>query len=397
MACATTSITFLNQVSGTLFLQLAQDLSAGLGDGTLFTGGTETFSNCQSGAPKMFYGPEYNRKNNITRLMSWLAYFVRAIFFAFNQPSSSLLFIVSNPPFLGFVGIFCKLFRKQKYAILVYDVYPDTLIELGKLKEGPISRVWRFFNRHILERADIIFTISRDMAERLELSGNMSKRAAAAAVVIPNWADISVVHPIDKKINQFAIQHGQVGKTTVLYSGNMGNTHDIGGIVDAARRLRAHERIHFLFIGSGAKVALVERVMQEEKLKNITLLPLQSEEILPYSMASGDIGVVAYQPGTEGCIVPSKTYYYMAAGVVPLILCSRETDLSRMAKEHGCGIVVRSGDPEALAQAILRLDEDIEQLAGCKQRARITAEKLFSRANTQRYMQAIKEMCYQEQ
>lgn len=382
-------IIFLNQSTGILFFELAEDIAKHLGPGLLFTGHSPV---CDLKNKRLIVvpGPEYIRLNNFTRLISWMHYFFKAIFVAGKQPKEALLLIVSNPPFLGLIGLFLKLLRKQRYAVLVYDVYPDTLIALGTLKVGIVSQVWRFFNRLVLERADLVFTLSRDMVEQLEISSDMSNTAAGAAVVIPNWADIASIRPIDKKVNWFALRHGLIGKTTVLYSGNMGNTHDIGSIIDAARELRAHEGIQFLFIGSGAKVALVERAISEEKLTNIKLLPLQSEEVLPYSMASGDIGLVSYQPGTEGCIVPSKTYYYMAAGVVPLILCARDTDLSRMAEEHRCGVVVKSGDSGALAQAILRLDGDAALLAGYKQRARATAEQYFSRANTQLFISAIR-------
>lgn len=382
-------IVFLNQVVGPLFRELAEDISKVLGPGLLYTGQFHTGSLLGSERLIIVDGPSYNRKNNVKRLISWLHYFFKSIFVIRSKPNKALLLIVSNPPFLGLVGLFFKLLRKQPYAILVYDVYPDVLLALGTMKEGVVPCIWRFLNRLILERADLIFTISRDMSEQLEMSYDMSNTATGAVVVIPNWADITYIRPISKEINWFARQHDQIGKTTVLYSGNMGNTHDIGSIVDAARKLRTNERIQFLFIGSGAKTALVERAIKEEKLVNIRLLPLQPEEVLPYSMATGDIGIVSYQPGTEGCIVPSKIYYYMAAGVAPLILCDRETDLSRMAEEHRCGVVVRSGDSDALVQAILRLDGDAALLLGYKQRARVTVEQLFSRANTQLFINTI--------
>ena len=179
--------------------------------------------------------------------------------------------------------------------------------------------------------------------------------------------------------------------TTVLYSGNMGNTHDIESILAVVRELKDHETIRFLFIGEGAKWPLVEKTISAEGLDNVTLLPFQPEDILPYSMATGDIGIVAYQAGTEHCIVPSKIYYYMAAGAVPLVIAGRDTDLSRMLDDNHCGLSVRTGDIEGMKRAILSLADDSELLGRYKKAARVTVERQFSRSNTKRFIDALRQ------
>jgi Glycosyl transferases group 1. len=273
----------------------------------------------------------------------------------------------------------------------VYDIYPDVLIGLGKIRHGIISRIWMALNRLVLEHASLVFTIGEDMAYLLENSYDLSRTAAGHSIVIHNWCDVDTIKPLAKQDNPFAIEHGQVDKITVLYSGNMGNTHDIESILAVARELKNYETIHFLFIGEGAKWSLVEKTKVNEGLNNITLLPFQSEEALPISMATGDIGIVAYQPGTEACIVPSKTYYYMAAGLVPLVVSGIETDLSRLLVKNLCGMSVRSGDIEGLKRAILRLADDVELLKKYKASARITVERYFSRRNTELYIDALKQ------
>ncbi len=273
--------------------------------------------------------------------------------------------------------------------LLVYDIYPDLLVEMGTLRKGMISKIWSEMNRIVLEQASLVFTIGEDMAHLLENSYDLSRTAPGHAVVIHNWCDVETIKPLAKRENPFAIEHNQVGKITVLYSGNMGNTHDIESILDVARELKDHGTIRFLFIGEGAKWSLVEKTKANEGLHNITLLPFQPEEVLSHSMATGDIGIVAYQPGTEACIVPSKTYYYMAAGLVPLVVSGKDTDLSRMLVENCCGMSVRSGNIDKLKSAILTLANDVELLKQYKVAARENAEQYFSRRNTGQYIDAL--------
>ncbi len=99
-------------------------------------------------------------------------------------------------------------------------------------------------------------------------------------------------------------------------AGNLGATHNIEFIIEMAGALKDERNIHFLIIGEGAKWQLVEKAIEQEKLDNITLLPFQSEEVLPYSMATGDIAIVSMQPGSEGLMVPSKAFCNSSPGYV---------------------------------------------------------------------------------
>ncbi len=376
-----TKILFLNQMAGPLFRELAEDVSGALGASVLYTGHPHTVAREGTDNLSIESAPGYDRKSNLRRLFSWFRYFFAAFSLVLKHERTALLFIVSNPPFLGVLGYLFKRIRKQRYVVLVYDVYPDILIALGSLKDGFVARLWRRLNRLILEHADAVIAISHDMESLLKTHYDLKQTLPGKAVVIPNWADVETIKPLDKEANWFARQHGQLGKTTVLYSGNMGNTHDIEGILEVARLLKEESHIHFLFIGEGAKWSLVENAIKDEGLGNITLLPFQPEEVLPFSMTSGDIGIVPYHPGTEGSIVPSKSYYYMAAGVVPVIVSSQPTDLASMVVENECGIAVDSGDHELMAEKILELDKNEDLLGKYKLAARTTAEKSFSRTN----------------
>lgn len=387
---ADVKILFLNQMAGPLFRELAEDVAEELGPALLYTGHPHTAHRVGTGQLAIQAAPEYDRRTVLRRLLSWLRYFFAAFMVVAESQRTTLLFIVSNPPFLGLLGYLNKMIRGQRYAVLVYDIYPDLLVGLGTIRTGFISRAWTLLNRMVLEHASLVFTIGDDMARLLERTNDLGRTDAGHAIIIPNWADVETVRPRAKTVNPFAIEHGQVGKVTVLYSGNMGNTHDIESILAVARELKDHETIRFLFIGEGAKWLLVQKTIADEGLDNITLLPFQPEDVLPYSMTAGDIGIVAYQPGTEECIVPSKTCYYMAAGLVPLVVSGTKTDLSRQLVENNCGFWIRTGDTENMTLAILSLAADLELLGRYKATARSYAERFFSRRNTERFIDALR-------
>ena len=380
-------------MAGPLFRELAEDVSSALGRSILFTGHPDTLASAGSDNLQIKSAPGYDRRSNLRRLLSWIRYFFATLKLVHGQERTALLFIVSNPPFLGLIGYWYKRLRKQPYVVLVYDVYPDILIALGKMKAGITARMWRKLNRSVLEHADAVVVLSQDMKRVLDKHYDLGRTLPGAAVVIPNWADVDSIKPLKKSENWFAKEHGQLGKTTVLYSGNMGNTHDIEGILEVARLLKHETQIQFLFVGEGAKWHKVQDAIEQEKLENITLLPFQPEKVLPFSMTTGDIGVVPYHPGSEGCIVPSKSYYYMAAGVVPLIVSNKDTDLSEMVIVNQCGLSVHSGDYQAMANGIIKLAKDESLLQSFKTAARRVAEKEYSRDNTSRFTELLKDCC----
>jgi glycosyltransferase involved in cell wall biosynthesis len=301
------------------------------------------------------------------------------------------LFLASNPPFLGLVGYIFKRLRRQHYVVLIYDIFPDGLVRFGLLKESAlITRLWVKMNRVVWENADIVFTIGDKMRDELERKFDASKTPVGKIVVVPNWANTDWIRPLAKAENEFARKYDLVGKLTIMYSGNLGETHDIETILAAARELKEQESIRFVIIGDGSKKQTVERAKCRDDLANLTVLALQPEQTLPCSLAAAEIGIVTLDSGCEGLSVPSKTFYYMAAGCALIGLCDGDSEVAHIIYEHNCGITVEPGDVEAMVSAILALARDESKLNSYRVNSRSAAEKFYSRRNTSRYLEAMR-------
>lgn len=375
-------------MSGNLFIELIEDLSKNWKNCFLLTGEYSNYISDQHRFFKIERGPIYNRKNVICRLISWVKFIIISAKYLFEHKGRYTCLIVSNPPFLGIVGLLTKILKNNRYIILIYDIHPDILINIGKIKKTKLTTLWDKLNKLIYERADLIVTISYDMAMRLE-----NKFKSKKIPVIYPWADMTKIKPIPKSLNWFAEEHKLKGKTVVLYSGNMGFTHNIEPIVNAADKLKNEQNIIFLFIGDGPKRKIVEDSINIKKLRNICLLPYQSYSTLPFSMAAGDIGIVSYTKGSEGCMLPSKACYYFAAGLPAIILSSKKTDLTEIVQKYECGIWVKDGNDAQLVNVILELHKNKILLNELKLSARKVAENKFSRNNTKCFTEIIEFYC----
>jgi len=381
---------FLNQMAGPLFRELAEDISKQWPVGELLTGHPDTLKCSQTGSLRIIAAPKYQRKSYLSRVLSGIHYILYVLFYCWRLPRNTLVFSMSEPLCLGVVGYLLKRLRGQCYVILVYDIYPDTLVRFGMLKEsGLTARLWRRLNRLVWENAEIVFTIGEAMASSLERMFDAGKTLPGKVIFIPNWADIDWIRPVAKDKNEFAKKYGQVGKLTVMYSGNLGKTHDIETIIAAARELKGYDSIHFMIIGEGAKKSFVEQAKHRDGLDNLTILPFQPEGILPESLPTANISIVTLDKGCENLSAPSKTCYAMAAGAALIGLCNNESEIAHIINRHNCGIVVSPGDTNAMVSGIKDLLNDKAKLSRYQTNSRQAAEKFYSRKNTGQYIEAL--------
>ena len=387
-------IIFLNQTAVPLFRELAEDISKELSPALLFTGYHDTLKAGSTASLSIIAAPKYHRKSDAARISSWIQYFVYVLFRCWRQWRGALLFVVSNPPFMGIIGYLFKRLRGQRYVVLIYDIYPDILFRFGRLKQsGLITRLWRRINRLVWENAEIVFTLSDQMAANLERWFDVGKTRAGKVIVVPNWADIDRIQPVAKSKNDFAKKYNQVEKLTVMYSGNLGQTHDIETMLCSAKRLKGNDAVHFMIIGEGAKKTLVEKTKREDGLDNLTVLPFQPENILPALLSTGDLAVISQDKGSEGLMVPSKTYYAMAAGSALIGLCDNNSEVAWIINRHQCGIVVAPGDVDAMVGGIIDLLSDKSKLNRYRANSRSAAERFYSRENTSRYREFLSTVC----
>jgi glycosyltransferase involved in cell wall biosynthesis len=383
-------IIFLNQWAGPLFRGLAHDISKKWPPGLLLTGHPDALKSEQTDSLSIVAAPKYQRRSYLSRVLSGIHYILYALFYCWKLPLDTLVFSMSEPLCLGAVGYLCKRLRGQRYVILVYDIYPDALIQFGVLKKsGLAARIWRRLNRLVWENAEIVFTIGEAMAGSLEQMFDASKTLPGKVIFIPNWADTDWIRPVAKDKNEFAKKYGQVGKLTVMYSGNLGKTHDIETIIAAARELKEYDSIHFMIIGEGAKKDLVKQAKYKDALDNLTILPFQPEDVLSTSLPTADISIITLDKGCETLSAPSKTCYAMAAGSALIGLCNNESEIAHIINRHNCGIVVSPGDTNAMVNGIKDLLNDKAKLCRYQTNSRQAAERYYSRKNTSQYVEAL--------
>jgi colanic acid biosynthesis glycosyl transferase WcaI len=315
--------------------------------------GRGSLATLQCDSIRLSYAPRgwLRSRGNIKKFVEMVSYALWCSLKTMCSSGRSLNLFLTQPPLFSFWGYVLKRLRKQPYVCLVMDVYPDVALRDGLLRKNSVIALAALrLSRCALNNADRVVVIGRCMKEYLGKDIVQKNRVE----IIPNWANENVIHPVAHEGNPMRRELGLQGKFVVLYSGNMGVSHLFDDLLEVARRLKAEDRINFVFIGKGARRSEIEKAKEVYDLKNVQVVPFQPIGRLHYSLSMGDVHFFSLRAGFEGLVVPSKAYGVMAAGR-PIIYQGNETgEIARMITEERIGTVLPTGNPDLLKEAILR-------------------------------------------
>jgi glycosyltransferase involved in cell wall biosynthesis len=272
------------------------------------------------------------------------------VFFAvlkYARPEDALL-SVTTPFTLPYTVTFGARLRKAASALIIYDLYPDTLVMAGFLRANSIlTRLLRSANKTIFRRLDALVIIGRDMAPKLLAYPKVSPSKIS---LIPNWATMPVRYRDLSPENPYRRLCG--GRFVVAMSGNAGFTHDPVSVFEAARILKDNKDIRFLLSGEGVGWTKIKEMQAASSIPNVTLVERVSDSELESFLSAGDVWIVPYRKNNTGVSVPSRIYNIFAIGR-PIIICSEaDAEAAILMREENIGWVTPPEDPQALARVI---------------------------------------------
>jgi glycosyltransferase involved in cell wall biosynthesis len=278
---------------------------------------------------------------------------------------------MTDPPVVGDVAlVIARRFGVPLYVIS-QDVFPEIAERVNRLDSAVTLGVLRQLVGLYLRRADRVVAIGETMKRRLEEKGAPASRVE----VIPNWVDTAEITP-QPRDNPWAREHGLSDAFVVMHSGNVGHAQDLDTLIRSATFLRDLERLRIVIVGFGARHGELTRLAQRlEVTSTVRFLDYQPRELLPLSLASGDLHYVGLARGLAGFVVPSRMYGILAAARPVIVAADEASETVRIVRETGCGLVLPPGRPELLAGVLRDVIEGRTSLDGMGQLGRAWVER----------------------
>jgi colanic acid biosynthesis glycosyl transferase WcaI len=214
------------------------------------------------------------------------------------------------------------------------------------LKQGALMRALYWLERFAYAKAARVSGITPGMLQAFRSKGV----ADSKLVLFPNG--VVMPDPASRPApGLFRARNGFAANDFLaVYSGNLGVKQGLDVLVEAARTLR-DDRIRIVICGEGAQRAKLEGTIRTYGLRNVTMLPLQSDSGYRELLVDADLCVITQQSGSGGCFFPSKL----------LTVADEESELVLAMRDGKFGMNVAPGQPQKLSAALEMLagDQDL--------------------------------------
>lgn len=283
---------------------------------------------------------------------------------------------LSLPP----MAYLLNLLVKNRFSMIIWDVYPDIFKITGMNERSFIYKTWAKLNKKSFAKAYKLYTISHRMKDLLKKYATPEK-----IIVQPIWAIFENEKKIDKFNNPFIEKYNPTNNFIVQYSGNIGITHKIELLLDLAARMESHSHIQFQIIGRGPRIPYLEKTVNSRQLSNVIFLPFQKDSIFIYSLSAADVGVVILDEKVSKGSVPSKSYNLMALGIPSLYFAARDSELMTYVNYYSHGKCFTENEVDRAVEFILKLSKDTDYYTELSKNA-ISASAYYKRGNADKFV-----------
>jgi len=259
----------------------------------------------------------------------------------------------ANPDVVAMVpALAYGLIKRRPATTNVDDLAIEDLYDLNLIKRGSVSAsIIGLLAKFLYNKMKAITPISTGYVNPLiEKYGVDRKRIH----VVYGGVDLNIFKPKSSEQN-----NPKKDEFIVLYSGAFSIAYDFNQVLNAAKILEEKDsKVKFILQGKGELVDQIKSKINQLGLRNVVVIDkLLSREEVAELLNKADMLI---QPlgdyGKPHMGVSTKLYEYQAVGK-PIICCSAGQP-AKYVKETRSGVVVKPGDYEALAKAIIWLKEN---------------------------------------
>lgn len=289
-----------------------------------------------------------HRSSLIRRAANYISYTTLAMLAAlFKTGKVDRVFAGTDPIFMAPMIFAVSVIKKAGLILDERDLFPETAIATGVVKEGALTRLLFAMQQFFRKRAVSILTATPGIRRKLIEYGHPEEK-----VTLLYNADVFVEEDLAALDDGPSL--GKIAGAGFMagYAGGLGIVNDVTTIIRAALRLKNVAGTAFVIVGDGEKRGEYERWIREEGAENIYFLGAKPRVKTRSLIKQMDVCLVALPPGEHfHATLTSKMFDYMAAGK-PVLFCGGG-DTQELLAISGGGATVPAGDDRGLAELIV--------------------------------------------
>ena len=285
----------------------------------------------------------------LRRSLDYFSFAVSGIIGGLFLPRPDVVVATSPQIFTALAGCMLARIKRRPFVFELRDLWPDSIVAVGAMREGLLLRLLRRLEYALYRRAAKIVSVTNSFRQILVGNGVPEEKIA----VVRNGVDHEAFAP-GAKPQQLARSLGVEGKFVAAYVGTLGMAHGLDSLLSAAERLRDRRDLAIVLVGTGAERSRLEEAARRRGLDNVRFVGAVDKELVKQYWRLCDVALVLLRNvPLFHHVIPSKMFEAMATAR-PIILgvCGESRAL---LQEAGAGIAIPPEEPEALAEAIVRM------------------------------------------
>lgn len=251
-------------------------------------------------------------------------------------------------------GLLARYFAtraRAPYGLIVQDLMAPAARQSGIRGGTRVAGATAFAERWAMARAHTVATASESFRPYLLRLGVNEHQI----LDLPNWAHVGL--PTADRAATRARLGWPADGMVVLHAGNMGLKQGLEQVIEAARSAEARGAATlFVLMGDGSQRAALEAAAAG--IQRIRFLPFQPEEDVPNVLDAADVLLVSERASVIDMSLPSKLTSYFAAGRPIVAAVPSAGSTAREIVRSRAGIIIPTGDPDALNGVVAELQAD---------------------------------------
>ena len=286
----------------------------------------------------------------IHRILNYMSFAVTAILLGLPRVTKpDVVFAYHGALPVGLPAILYKWIRGVPFVYDINDIWPDTLVATGMLKNKLLLNTVNRWCKFTYKMAAHITVLSGGFRDTLIRRGVGPNKVT----FINQWSRNEEIDPssIDSSINR----HFKKEEFNILYAGNLGKAQSLRSVIRAFKELQDdYPQLFFTLLGDGVERKELILFVKDSKIKNVRFIDrVDSDEVAKY-LHSADVLLVHLKDDPLFRItIPSKIIGCHQAGKP--ILLGIKGDAEGVIKASKAGFIFEPDNITDLKEKIVML------------------------------------------
>ena len=292
----------------------------------------------------------------LKRTLDFVSFMLTATWFGLFETKPDVVVSTSPQFFAAVAGWMLGLFRRVPFVFELGDLWPRSILAVGAMKDSPVIKALEALELFLYRRSECVVALTRTFKDDLIRRGIPENKIA----VVINGVDLPRYAPQPRDA-AMAAEFGLTDKFVVGYVGTHGMAHGLRNVLDAAETMKDRDDIRFILVGAGAERQMLIDEAAKRNLPNVVFVPRQPKEAMPKVWSLCDVALVHLKD--DPCfaeVIPSKIFEAMGMGL-PILCVAPQGEASRIVEADEAGLWVPAGDPQAFADAVVRLADNTDE------------------------------------